>query len=284
MNKELTLIDRLTNLNLDNDNFSEIDFSNINWDDFLIYSLKSKTICIIFDSLESIRYLEIIPAKIYKLMSEIIIGNNEHNKVISFEKNKILTDLFNLKVNINEYKNLYTINTKLEELYMPNDIDLIALEKDKQVINNYFLKNGYRIKRINNELYVSNIQSDIKSILYEKNKTKKYSYPIKIDINYTFKSFINFECFMKDYYCSKNTIDQSCMLYIINIVDFFEHINCNITNITIDDFFKTKRLNIQYNSFTEKSKLRLKELIIKYGLTDIFKTVENIILNYTSFF
>ena len=64
MNKELTLIDRLTNLNLDNDNFSEIDFSNINWDDFLIYSLKSKTICIIFDSLESIRYLEIIPAKI----------------------------------------------------------------------------------------------------------------------------------------------------------------------------------------------------------------------------
>ena len=202
MNKELTLIDRLTNLNLDNDNFSEIDFSNINWDDFLIYSLKSKTICIIFDSLESIRYLEIIPAKIYKLMSEIIIGNNEHNKVISFEKNK----------------------------------------------------------------------------------TKKYSYPIKIDINYTFKSFINFECFMKDYYCSKNIIDQSCMLYIINIVDFFEHINCNITNITIDDFFKTKRLNIQYNSFTEKSKLRLKELIIKYGLTDIFKTVENIILNYTSFF
>lgn len=284
MNKELTLIDRLTNLNLDNDNFSEIDFSNINWDDFLIYSLKSKTICIIFDSLESIRYLEIIPAKIYKLMSEIIIGNNEHNKVISFEKNKILTDLFTLKVNINEYKNLYTINTKLEELYMPNDIDLIALEKDKQVINNYFLKNGYRIKRINNELYVSNIQSDIKSILYEKNKTKKYSYPIKIDINYTFKSFINFECFMKDYYCSKNIIDQSCMLYIINIVDFFEHINCNITNITIDDFFKTKRLNIQYNSFTEKSKLRLKELIIKYGLTDIFKTVENIILNYTSFF
>lgn len=283
MNKELTLIDRLTNLNLDNDNFSEIDFSNINWDDFLIYSLKSKTICIIFDSLESIRYLEIIPAKIYKLMSEIIIGNNEHNKVISFEKNKILTDLFNLKVNINEYKNLYTINTKLEQLYMPNDIDLIALEKDKQVINNYFLKNGYRIKRINNELYVSNIQSDIKSILYEK-KTKKYSYPIKIDINYTFKSFINFECFMKDYYCSKNIIDQSCMLYIINIVDFFEHINCNITNITIDDFFKTKRLNIQYNSFTEKSKLRLKELIIKYGLTDIFKTVENIILNYTSFF
>lgn len=284
MNKELTLIDRLTNLNLDNDNFSEIDFSNINWDDFLIYSLKSKTICIIFDSLESIRYLEIIPAKIYKLMSEIIIGNNEHNKVISFEKNKILTDLFNLKVNINEYKNLYTINTKLEQLYMPNDIDLIALEKDKQVINNYFLKNGYRIKRINNELYVSNIQSDIKSILYEKNKTKKYSYPIKIDINYTFKSFINFECFMKDYYCSKNIIDQSCMLYIINIVDFFEHINCNITNITIDDFFKTKRLNIQYNSFTEKSKLRLKEIIIKYGLTDIFKTVENIILNYTSFF
>ena len=284
MNKELTLIDRLTNLNLDNDNFSEIDFSNINWDDFLIYSLKSKTICIIFDSLESIRYLEIIPAKIYKLMSEIIIGNNEHNKVISFEKNKILTDLFNLKVNINEYKNLYTINTKLEQLYMPNDIDLIALEKDKQVINNYFLKNGYRIKRINNERYVSNIQSDIKSILYEKNKTKKYSYPIKIDINYTFKSFINFECFMKDYYCSKNIIDQSCMLYIINIVDFFEHINCNITNITIDDFFKTKRLNIQYNSFTEKSKLRLKELIIKYGLTDIFKTVENIILNYTSFF
>ena len=284
MNKELTLIDRLTNLNLDNDNFSEIDFSNINWDDFLIYSLKSKTICIIFDSLESIRYLEIIPAKIYKLMSEIIIGNNEHNKVISFEKNKILTDLFNLKVNINEYKNLYTINTKLEQLYMPNDIDLIALEKDKQVINNYFLKNGYRIKRINNELYVSNIQSDIKSILYEKNKTKKYSYPIKIYINYTFKYFINFECFMKDYYCSKNIIDQSCMLYIINIVDFFEHINCNITNITIDDFFKTKRLNIQYNSFTEKSKLRLKELIIKYGLTDIFKTVENIILNYTSFF
>lgn len=284
MNKELTLIDRLTNLNLDNDNFSEIDFSNINWDDFLIYSLKSKTICIIFDSLESIGYLEIIPAKIYKLMSEIIIGNNEHNKVISFEKNKILTDLFILKVNINEYKNLYTINTKLEQLYMPNDIDLIALEKDKQVINKYFLKNGYRIKRINNELYISNVQSDIKSILYEKNKTKKYSYPIKIDINYTFKSFINFECFMKDYYCSKNIIDQSCMLYIINIVDFFEHIDCNITNITIDDFFKTKRLNIQYNSFTEKSKLRLKELIIKYGLTDIFKTVENIILNYTSFF
>ncbi len=284
MNKELTLIDRLTNLNLDNDNFSEIDFSNINWDDFLIYSLKSKTICIIFDSLESIGCLEIIPAKIYKLMSEIIIGNNEHNKVISFEKNKILTDLFNLKVNVNEYKNLYAINTKLEQLYMPNDIDLIALEKDKQVINNYFLKNRYRIKRINNELYVSNAQSDIKSILYEKNKTKKYSYPIKIDINYTFKSFINFECFMKDYYCSKNIIDQSCMLYIINIVDFFEHINCNITNITIDDFFKTKRLNIQYNSFTEKSKLRLKELIIKYGLTDIFKTVEKIILNYTSFF
>lgn len=284
MNKELTLIDRLTNLNLDNDNFSEMDFSNINWDDFLIYSLKSKTICIIFDSLESIGCLEIIPAKIYKLMSEIIIGNNEHNKVISFEKNKILTDLFNLKVNINEYKNLYAINTKLEQLYMPNDIDLIALEKDKQVINNYFLKNGYRIKRINNELYVSNAQSDIKSILYEKNKTKKYSYPIKIDINYTFKSFINFECFMKDYYCSKNIIDQSCMLYIINIVDFFEHIDCNITNITIDDFFKTKRLNIQYNSFTEKSKLRLKELIIKYGLTNIFKTVENIILNYTSFF
>lgn len=284
MNKELVIIDRLTNTDLRSDSFNEKDFSEINWDKFLIYSLKSKAICVIFNSLDSIGYLHMVPAKIHKLMSEIFIGNNEQNKILSKETYKIITELSNLDIKISEYKNLLTIKTGFEQMLMPNDIDFLALSKDKQMINQYFIDNGYIIKRINDSLDISNKQNDINSVLYEKINTEKYNYPIKIDINYTFKSINQLDGLIKEYFDSSYDIHKDQILFLISTIEFFEHIDGDTKNIKIDDFLKVKRLSIQYNIFDNTSKLMITELIKKYELTDLYKKIENVFLNYDLFF
>lgn len=284
MNKELVIIDRLTNTDLSSDSFNEKDFSEINWDKFLICSLKSKAICVIFNSLDAIGYLHVIPAKIHKLMSEIFIGNNEQNKILSKETYKIITELSNLDIKISEYKNLLTIKTGFEQMLMPNDVDFLALSKDKQMINQYFIDNGYIIKRINDSLDISNKQNDINSVLYEKINTEKYNYPIKIDINYTFKSINQLDGLIKEYFDSSYDIHKDRMLFLISTVEFFEHIDGDTKNIKIDDFLKVKRLSIQYNIFDNTSKLMIRELIKKYELTDVYKKIENVFLNYDLFF
>lgn len=283
MDKELNLLDKLTNPKLNNEYFNKNDFTNINWDKFFLYSLKSKTVCKIFDSLQAIEYLNIIPSKIYKLMSEIFIGNTEHNKVLFQEANKITTELSLLKVNICEYKNLNTIKTGFEDFLMPNDIDYIAFSIDKNIINQYFYENGYKIKRINNIPVTNNFSNEINSILYEKNKTEKYKYPIKIDINYSFKRFQQMDCLMDEYYNSNIIEKKESILFIISLIDFFEHINGNTNNIKIEDFLKIKRLSIQYNYLNNITTSNINGLIEKYNLTNIFEATKDVLMNYSSF-
>ncbi len=74
------------------------------------------------------------------------------------------------------------------------------------------------------------------------------------------------------------------MVRKIGLIQFFEHIDGNTNNIIIDDFLKVKRLSIQYNYFDKTSKSMIKKLTKKYELTDIIKTMENVILNYDLFF
>lgn len=280
MDKELNLLDKLTNKNINNETINENSFINIDWEKLFSYSLKSKTVCIIFDTLQSIKCLEIIPTKIYKLMSEIFIGNVEHNRIINKETKRITVALTQKGINLFQYKNLSKIATGSEDFLMPNDIDFIAFSKDKYLINQYFNESNYKIKRINNELEVYDISTEINSVLYEEAETAKYKYPIKVDINYSFNTFDKLDILLKEYLDSICIEEKDDILFIISVIDFFDHINGDIHNIKIDDFLKIKRLNIQYNELDELSMLHINELVQKYNLKNIFVPIEKVLLNY----
>ena len=89
---------------------------------------------------------------------------------------------------------------------------------------------------------------------------------------------------IKEYFDSSYDIHKDRILFLISTVEFFEHIDGDTKNIKIDDFLKVKRLSIQYNIFDNTSKLMIRELIKKYELTDVYKKIENVFLNYDLFF
>lgn len=282
MDKELIIIDKLTDIKK---NKIEInDFSSINWDKFLLYLLKTKTICIVFNSLQYSALLKHIPTNIYKLMSEIYIGNLEHNRNLKHEL-ELITQLFNENgICIYEFKNLSNRLSTFENLLMPNDIDFIASHKDKNYIHQLLIDSHYKIKRINNEINTSYSFSSVKSILYEQTQINRFGYPIKIDINYSYDCFDQMNEIIKDYTNSSSTYQKDCLLFIISVIDFYSHINGNANNIKINDFLKIKRLNIQYHVLNISSSYYIKKIINKFKVYDVFYYVENVIINYKSLF
>lgn len=267
MDKELIVLDKLTDVTFQID---KNDLIAIDWYKLLLYSLKTKTVCIVYNSLINNDCLHYIPTKIYKIMSILYIGNLKQNQKLELEGEKITTLLNEHGIKIYQYKNLNTIQD-YDNLLMPNDIDVIAKDSDRQDIHMHLTSLGYKIKYLNNANPKTQDFHTANSIFYEKIDIKSYEYPIKIDITYSFKSFKKLDQLLCEYEIQKSTKIKNILLFIINIIDFYEHINGNKGNININDFFKIKRLKMQYlnadsnliNIFIKKYNVELKYRFVK---------------------
>lgn len=277
MDKELVVLDKLTDVP---SRIDKNDLVELNWYNLLLYSLKSKTICIIYNSLILNDCLQYIPAKIYKIMSALYIGNLKQYQKLKSEIEKITTMLNKEGIKIYKHKNLY-ISRDCESLLMPNDIDFIAYDSNKQDIHRNLTRLDYKIKYLNNvnpntqNFYTSN------SVFYEKINIKSYEYPLKVDITYSFKSFKYLDKLLCEYEKQDSKEIKNILLFIINIIDFFEHINGNKENITIDDLFKIKRLQIQH-SYIDSNLIKV--FVKKYNIELIYCFVKDIFMNYLSIY
>ena len=102
------------------------------------------------------------------------------------------------------------------------------------------------------------------------------------DINYSFKRNWFLEHILTDYNKDERLTRLSFIL--ISMIDFYEHINCNIDNIKIEDLLKLKRLNIQLNSLNHYESNMLFEMANKYDVVSDYSIVRDVVKEYISLF
>lgn len=274
MKKEILLLDELTNPRYS----KNLTFENINWDDFLIDMFKSKSICIVFENLQKNDLLQNIPAKLYKIMSTIYIGNIRYNKILETSASIVMNKISEQGINVIRPKILNGILMNYTSSLMPNDIDLLAYNCNKMTIHKLLQNIGYTLTRVNDKSDIKSFDESTKSLFYQKYGMNPSLYPIKIDVCFRFDVFDKKEQLMDEYFNSVTIKDKNNVKFVFNIIDFYDHINGDINNIKIDDFLKIKRLNMQYNELNSNENIC--QLLKKYKLMEIYNLVNKVIENH----
>ena len=281
MKKEILLLDKSICMLSDFKVFTNLDLSCINWDLLFSYGLQSKSICMLYNKLVYSDCLKKIPSKYYKLMSAIYIGNDHHNQLLSHTR-QLLSNMLSVSgIELFDYKNI-SMDKYFKKNLMPNDIDVVARKSNALEINSFLLSNGYHIKYVNGDAFVEELPETFNSVFYEKNPIYEYDYPIKIDINYSFQRNWFLEHILTDYNKQESLTRLSFIL--ISMIDFYEHINCNIDNIKIEDLLKLKRLNIQLNSLNHYESDMLFEMANRYDVVSDYSIVRDVVKEYISLF
>lgn len=279
MNKELVLLDKLTSLKIETkDNKVVIDLMNqINWDVFFKYLLTSKTVCIVYNCLVVNHLEQYIPAKIHKIMSQIFLGNQIHNKII-LEESAFLNQVFRENnIICFQYKNLIDVYTGFEKSQMPNDIDFIAPLKDFEKLQKVLIKNNYEVK---------NIKKDTSglfcSVFFVKLDSPDFFYPLKVDVVFNLEIPINFDEMLFDFWTTNDKNQKNAFLMVFNIIEILKNNENLIFNIS--DFFKIKRLYIQYLKLNKTTLSYIKTIAEKYKIEHYINKITYVFENFLHLF
>lgn len=256
MNIELILLDKLTSLKIGSQETDDVIdlLSRIDWKIFFKYLLTSKTICIVYNCLVVNHLEQYVPTKIHKIMSQIFLGNQIHNEMIS-QETTFLNQLF-IENNVNcfQYKNLIDIYTGFEDYQMPNDIDYIATLEDFERLQSLLTKNNYEVK---------NIKKDT-SAFFVKLNSPDYFYPMKVDVVFNLGLLINFDEMIFDFWTANNRNKKNAFLMMFNIIEILKDNDNLIFNVS--DFFKIKRIHIQYIQLNKTTLSYMKTISKKYKI------------------
>lgn len=279
MNTELVLLDKLTSFKIETkDNKVVIDLMNqINWDVFFKYLLTSKTVCIVYNCLIVNHLEQYIPAKIHKIMSQIFLGNQIHNKII-LEESAFLNQVFRENnINCFQYKNLIDVYTGFEKSQMPNDIDFIAPLKDFEKLQKVLIKNNYEVK---------NIKKDTSglfcSVFFVKLNSPDFFYPLKVDVVFNLEIPINFDEMLFDFWTTNDKNQKNAFLMLFNIIEILKNNENLIFNIS--DFFKIKRLYIQYLKLNKTTLSYIKTISEKYKIEHYINKITYVFENFLNLF
>lgn len=279
MNIELVLLDKLTSLKIETkDNKVVIDLMNqINWDVFFNYLLTSKTVCIVYNCLVVNHLEQYIPAKFHKIMSQIFLGNQIHNKII-LEESAFLNLVFRENnINCFQYKNLIDVYTGFEKSQMPNDIDFIAPLKDFEKLQKVLIKNNYEVK---------NIKKDTSglfcSVFFVKLNSPDFFYPLKVDVVFNLEIPINFDEMLFDFWTTNDKNQKNAFLMLFNIIEILKN-NENLL-FNISDFLKIKRLYIQYLKLNKTTLSYIKTISEKYKIEHYINKITYVFENFLNLF
>lgn len=279
MRTELVLLDQLTSNRIENEEIKKlIDLiSRIDWDVFFEYIIASKTICIVYNCLVVNHLEQYIPAKIHKMMSQIFLGNQLHNEIISREI-IILNQLFvESKIKFFQYKNLVNIYTGLEENQMPNDIDYIVHLKDFKKLRKVLKKNNYIMKSTNKDLH-----SFYSSAFFVKLNTPAYYYPLKVDVIFNLIKPANSDKMLFDLWTTNDLDEKNALLMIINFIETFNN-NPNCI-FSISDYLKMKRMRIQYFQLSQRTLAYINTISKKYGIEEYINKATYVFDNFLNVF
>lgn len=279
MNTELVLLDKLTSLKIEaKDNKVVIDLMNqINWDVFFEYLLTSKTVCIVYNCLVVNHLEQYIPAKIHKIMSQIFLGNQIHNKII-LEESAFLNQVFRENnINCFQYKNLIDVYTGFEKSQMPNDIDFIAPLKDFEKLQKVLIKNNYEVKNIK-----KNTSGLFCSVFFVKLNSPDFFYPLKVDVVFNLEIPINFDEMLFDFWTTNDKNQKNAFLMLFNIIEILKNNENLIFNIS--DFFKIKRLYIQYLKLNKTTLSYIKTISEKYKIEHYINKITYVFENFLNLF
>lgn len=282
MKKELLILDRSICLSSEFKAYKNYEFNKINWDLLFSCGLKSKSICMLYDKLIYSNCVKEAPSKYYKLMSAIYIGNHHHNQVLNNAKKSISNALAAGGIEIFDYKNIF-MDRDFKNNLMPNDVDFVAEKDNAFRINSILKSKGYQIKYVNGKASNQKLPVTFDSVFYEKKSISRYDYPIKIDITYSFQHNYFLESILMDYK-KENCLKKELVLLLISMIEFYEHINFNMENISISDLLKVKRIKIQLNHLNSYEKDLMIEIANRYQVISVYSIVNRIIDNYTSIF
>lgn len=279
MNTELVLLDKLTSLKIETkDNKVVIDLMNqINWDVFFKYLLTSKTVCIVYNCLVVNHLEQYIPATIHKIMSQIFLGNQIHNKII-LEESAFLNQVFRENnINCFQYKNLIDVYTGFEKSQMPNDIDFIAPLKDFEKLQKVLIKNNYEVK---------NIKKDTSglfcSVFFVKLNSPDFFYPLKVDVVFNLEIPINFDEMLFDFWTTNDKNQKNAFLMLFNIIEILKNNENLIFNIS--DFLKIKRLYMQYLKLNKTTLSYIKTISKKYKIEHYINKITYVFENFLNLF
>lgn len=279
MNTELVLLDKLTSLKIEaKDNKVVIDLMNqINWDVFFEYLLTSKTVCIVYNCLVVNHLEQYIPAKIHKIMSQIFLGNQIHNKII-LEESAFLNQVFRENnINCFQYKNLIDVYTGFEKSQMPSDIDFIAPLKDFEKLQKVLIKNNYEVKNIK-----KNTSGLFCSVFFVKLNSPDFFYPLKVDVVFNLEIPINFDEMLFDFWTTNDKNQKNAFLMLFNIIEILKNNENLIFNIS--DFFKIKRLYIQYLKLNKTTLSYIKTISEKYKIEHYINKITYVFENFLNLF
>lgn len=279
MNIELILLDKLTSLKIEPKDIKiVIDLINqIDWNIFFKYLLISKTVCIAYNCLVINHLEQYIPAKIYKIMSQIFLGNQIHNKIILEEITFLNQAFIENNINCFQYKNLIDVYTGFEKYQMPNDIDFIAPLKDFEKLQNVLIKNNYEVKNIKKDT-----SSLFCSAFFVKLNSPQFFYPLKVDVVFNLGIPINFDEMLFDFWAANDQNEKNAFLMIFNIIEVLKNNENFILNIS--DFFKIKRLYTQYLRLNHITLLYIKIISEKYKIEYYINKIVYIFENFLNLF
>lgn len=279
MNIELILLDKLTALEIESKETNVVInlIKQVDWYVFFKYLLSSKTVCIVYNCLVINHLEQYIPAKIHKIMSQIFLGNQMHNKLILEEAALLNQAFIENDINCFQYKKLINVYTGFEKYQMPNDIDFIAPLKDCEKLQKVLMKNNYVVKNIKKDT------SDLfRSVFFVKINSPDFFYPVKVDVVFNLDFPVNFDEMLFEFFTTNDPNQKNAFLMLFNIIEILKNNENLIFNVS--DFFKIKRLYIQSLQLNKTTLSYIKAISQKYRIEHYTYKITYVFENYLKLF
>lgn len=223
--------------------------NGVDWYDFLNYSVRTNTVCLVYANMVKLGIEKLLPATIKSNMKYHYIQNTVRNQHLLVSLEKIIQGLAEKDITVVPIKGakfLYTIYKDDLGVRLLNDIDLLAEHSSKDAIYEYMKENGFCSYLVNNKDAFCSNGADEECHFYISITKVGLHDDLRIDFDYTYPAiFIKgikennhlYEfCYLcKLYYSSMKkeafpyTVDQ---FNYIKLVDIYEYHKSYLSNLT----------------------------------------------------
>ena len=215
--------------------------NGIDWYDFLNYCIRTNMVCLVYRNLVKLGIEKMLPATIKYNMRYHYEKNTLRNEYLLDSLDKIQRELMEKGIVVVPIKGAKFLSSIYKEdigVRLLNDIDILAEPSNKDIIHNYMKENGFKTYLVNDEDAFCFNGTDEHSHFYISFTEVGLHDDLRIDIDYTYASFIQkireenyiYEfCYLcKSYYSSiqskvlPNEVDRFKYIKLLDIYEYYK--------------------------------------------------------------
>lgn len=215
--------------------------NGIDWYDFLNYCIRTNMVCLVYRNLVKLGIEKMLPATIKYNMRYHYEKNTLRNEYLLASLDKIQRELIEKDIVVVPIKGAKFLSSIYKDdigVRLLNDIDILAEPSNKDIIHNYMKENGFKTYLVNNEDAFCFNGTDELSHFYISFTEVGLHDDLRIDIDYTYASFIQkiieenyiYEfCYLcKSYYSSiqskalPNEVDRFEYIKLLDIYEYYK--------------------------------------------------------------